>query len=148
MDLRTRNKLRALKIYSDILNLIQETANLFPGGFQNFCEPVDLTYAPNFPPFKHTSVVVILFYVKLWRQKLCLYSLMAQMVENLPVMQETWVQSLGREDPLEKGMTIHSSILAWRIPWVEEPWWASPWGCKELDMTKELTLSLSDQEEL
>ena len=69
------------------------------------------------------------------------------MVKNPPAMQETWVQSLGREDPL-KGMTIHSSILAWRIPWVEEPWWASPWGCKELDMTKELTLSLSDQEEL
>ena len=48
-------------------------------------------------------------------------SLEAQMVENLPVMQETWVQSLSREDPLEKGIATHSSILAWRIPWTEEP---------------------------
>ena len=41
-------------------------------------------------------------------------------VENLPVRQETWVQSLGQEDPLEKGMATHSSILAWRIPWTED----------------------------
>ena len=46
---------------------------------------------------------------------------MAQMVKNLPAMQETLVQSLGQEDPLEKGMATHSSILAWRIPWTEEP---------------------------
>ena len=46
---------------------------------------------------------------------------MAQMVKSLPAVQETWVQSLGREDPLEMGMTTHSSILAWRIPWTEEP---------------------------
>ena len=46
---------------------------------------------------------------------------MAQMVENLPVMQEMQVPSLGREDSLEKGMTTHSSILAWRIPWTEGP---------------------------
>ena len=46
-------------------------------------------------------------------------SLVAQMVKNLPAMQETWVQSLGQEDPLEKGKAIHSSILAWRIPWTE-----------------------------
>ena len=43
------------------------------------------------------------------------------MVKKLPEMQETWIQSLGREDPLEKGMATHSSILAWRIPWTEEP---------------------------
>ena len=43
------------------------------------------------------------------------------MVNNLPAMQETQVQSLGREDPLEKGMATHSSTLAWRIPWTEEP---------------------------
>ena len=48
-------------------------------------------------------------------------SLVAQMVKHLPTMQETWVQSLGQEDPLEKGMATHSSILAWRIPWTEEP---------------------------
>ena len=46
---------------------------------------------------------------------------MAQMVKNLPATQETRVQSLGREDSLEKGMAIHCSILAWRIPWTEEP---------------------------
>ena len=43
------------------------------------------------------------------------------MVKNLPAVQETWVQSLGQEDPLEKEMTPYSSILAWRIPWAEEP---------------------------
>ena len=51
-------------------------------------------------------------------------------------MQETWVRSMGREDPLEKEMAIHSSILAWRIPWTEEPGSYSPWGHKELDMTE------------
>jgi len=45
----------------------------------------------------------------------------AQSVKNLPAMRETWVQSLGQEDSLEKGVTVHSSILAWRIPWTEEP---------------------------
>ena len=44
---------------------------------------------------------------------------MAQMIKNLPAVQETCVQSLGQEDPLEKGMATHSSILAWRIPWTE-----------------------------
>ena len=44
-------------------------------------------------------------------------SLVAQLVKNLPAMQDTWVQSLGWEDPLEKGMATHTSILAWRIPW-------------------------------
>ena len=48
-------------------------------------------------------------------------SLVAQAVKNLPVMQETWVQSMGWEDPLEEGMATHCSILAWRIPWSEEP---------------------------
>ena len=46
---------------------------------------------------------------------------MAQMVKNLPAMRETWVGSLGGEDPLEKGVAPHSRILAWRIPWTEEP---------------------------
>ena len=45
----------------------------------------------------------------------------AQLVKNLPAMQQTQVQSLGWEDPLEKGMATHSSVLAWRIPWAEEP---------------------------
>ena len=46
---------------------------------------------------------------------------MAQMVKNLPAMRETWLRSLGWEDPLENGMAIHFSIPAWRIPWTEEP---------------------------
>ena len=45
------------------------------------------------------------------------------MIKNLPAMQETWVQSLGQEDPLEKGMATYSIILAWRILWTEEPGW-------------------------
>ena len=45
----------------------------------------------------------------------------AQMVKNLPATQETWVRSLGQEDPLEKGLAIHSSILGWKIPQIEEP---------------------------
>ena len=48
-------------------------------------------------------------------------ALVAQMVKNVPEMQETWVQFLDQEEPLEKGMATHSSILAWRIPWTEEP---------------------------
>ena len=67
---------------------------------------------------------------------------MAQKVKNLSTMQETQVRSLGWEDPLEKGMATHSSILAWRIPWIEEPS-GLLWGCKELGMTEQLTLSLS-----
>ena len=47
--------------------------------------------------------------------------LVAEMVKNLPAMQETWVRSLDQEDPLEKGMVTHSSTLAWRTPWTEEP---------------------------
>ena len=47
--------------------------------------------------------------------------MVAQLVKNLPAMQDTWVQSLGWEDPLEKGKATHSSILAWRVPWTEEP---------------------------
>ena len=48
-------------------------------------------------------------------------SLVTQTVKNLPAMQESWVQFLGQEDPLEKGMATHSSFLAWRIPWTKEP---------------------------
>ena len=62
------------------------------------------------------------------------------MVKNLPAMQETQVRLLGREDPLEKGMATHTSILAWRIPWTEEPGGYSPWGLKESDTTERLTL--------
>ena len=71
-------------------------------------------------------------------------SLVAQKVKNLPAMWETQVQSLGQKDPLEKGMDTQFSILAWRIPWTEEPGRLySSWGRKELDMTERLTRSLS-----
>ena len=55
-------------------------------------------------------------------------SLVAQTVKNPPAIRETWVQSLGWEDPLEKGMATHSGILAWRIPTTEEPGWATVHG--------------------
>ena len=54
------------------------------------------------------------------------------MVRNLSVTQETWVQSLGQEDPLEEQMTTHSSILAWRIPWIEEPGGLQSIGLQEV----------------
>ena len=62
----------------------------------------------------------------------------AQTVKNPPAMQETWVRPLGGEDPLEKGMATHSSILAWRISGTEEPGGLQNWGHKELD-TSEVT---------
>jgi len=62
--------------------------------------------------------------------------MVAHMVKNLPAMQKTWVQSLGQEDPLEKGMATHSSILAWRILWTQEPDGLQSMGSKESDMVK------------
>ena len=63
--------------------------------------------------------------------------LVAQLVTNLPAMQEAWVQSLGWEDPLEKGTATHSNILALRIPWT-----VFPWIHKESDTTEQISLSL------
>ena len=65
-------------------------------------------------------------------------SLVVQLIKNPPAMWETWVQSLGWEDPLEKGKATHSSILAWRIPWTIQS--MSPWGHKESDTTEQLSL--------
>ena len=65
-------------------------------------------------------------------------SLVAQLVKNPPTMWETWVQSLGWEDPLDTGKATHSSVLAWRMPWLY-----SPWGFKESDTTEQLSLPLS-----
>ena len=59
-------------------------------------------------------------------------ALVAQKVKNLPAIQETWVQFLGWEDALEKGMASHSSILAWRIPWTEEPGRLKSMGSKRV----------------
>ena len=61
---------------------------------------------------------------------------MAQRLKRLPAMWETWVRSLGQEDPLEKEMASHSSILAWRIPWMEELGGLQSTGRKESDMTE------------
>ena len=67
---------------------------------------------------------------------------MAEMVKNPPAMQETWVQSLGEEGPLEKEITSHSNILAWRISWTEEPGrLPHPWSHKDSDPTEQLILT-------
>ena len=70
---------------------------------------------------------------------------MAQLVKNPPAMQKTWVESLGREDPLEKEMATHSSILAWRIPWMEEPGGLQSMGLQRVgyDCTTSLSLFMS-----
>ena len=66
--------------------------------------------------------------------------LVAQTVKRLPAMWETRVRSLGQEDPLEKEMATHSSILAWRIPWMEEPGGLQSMGLQESDTTEQLHL--------
>ena len=63
-------------------------------------------------------------------------SLVAQMVNNLPALRETWVRSLGRDDPLEEGMATHSSVLAWRIPMDRGTWQATVHGVTESDTSE------------
>ena len=63
-------------------------------------------------------------------------SIVEPRLKHLPAIWETWVRSLGREDPLEKEMATHSSILAWRIPWTEELGGLQSMGHRELDMTE------------
>ena len=73
-------------------------------------------------------------------------SLVAQLVKNPPAVRETWVQSLGWEDPLEEGMPTYSSILAWRIPMDREAWRATVHGvAKELDMSEQLNNNSVDK---
>ena len=74
------------------------------------------------------GIYYIISYIYLWA------SLVAKLVKNLSAMQETQVQSLGQEDPLEKEMTTHSTILASRIPWTEEPGRLHSMGSQESDM--------------
>ena len=71
-------------------------------------------------------------------------SLVAQRLKRLPAMRETWVLSLGREDPLEKGMATHSGILAWRIPWTEEPSGLQSMGSQRVDTTERLHFALKE----
>ena len=78
-----------------------------------------------------TTFMTIIIHIKT-------FSLLAQMVKKLPAIRETWVQSLGWEDLLEKEMATHSSTLAWKIPWTERLVGYSPCGHKESDMTERL----------
>ena len=68
-------------------------------------------------------------------------SLVAQMVKNLPTMQETWVQSLGLEDPLEDGVATHSNVIAWRIPMDRGTWQGTVHGVAEEDQTEQPSTS-------
>ena len=72
-------------------------------------------------------------------------SLLAQRLKRLPAMRETWVRSLGQEDPLEKEMSTHSSILAWRIPWTEELGGLQSMGSQRVGHNRATSLSLSTQ---
>ena len=83
---------------------------------------------------------VVILFLNCWILFHCRTSLVTQMVRNLPAMQETQVLSLDLDNPLEKGMATHSSILAWGIPWTEEPGGLySPWGRKKSATTERLT---------
>ena len=106
----------------------------------------DLIYqpAPDTVNYTYFSFLSLFFFFLNWNRidtALCKAgaSLVAQTVKNLPAMQETQDQSLGREDPLQSGMETHPSILTWRIPWAEEPGNHGPWGRKESGMTERLT---------
>ena len=68
------------------------------------------------------------------------------MVKHLPAMQETWVQSLGQEDPLEKEMATHSGTLAWKIPWMEEPGRLQSMGSQSRTRLRDFTFFLSKDE--
>ena len=131
-----------------------------PSTFHKYSHLCDLTYASHSFGvfFPHTSIlsflylayfhiyspfIYLLFEVFLQKHQI---SLVAWRVENLPAVPETWVRSLDQEDPMEKGMATHSRILAWRIPWIEEPGRLyNPWGHKESDMTERLSLSKNTQ---
>ena len=69
--------------------------------------------------------------------------LVVQMVKRLPAVQDTWVPSPGQDDPLEKEVATHCSILAWEIPWTEELAGSSPWDQKELDTTQQLLFNFT-----
>ena len=93
-----------------------------------------------FTYFMYISILLELFFVFFFFPLPMLYleleltSLIAHLIKNLPAMQETWVRSLGWEDPLEKEMATHSTILAWRVPWTEESGGLLSMGSQESDM--------------
>ena len=103
-------------------------------------ETLDLRVGKGFELMKPSSVQVpMISHLLEWN--LLPASLVAQTVKNLPALLETWVRSLGREDPPEKGMATHSSILAWRIPWTKEP--RGLQSTQRVKTTEWLTISLS-----
>ena len=122
---------------SPICTLVQQSYTGFPGssaGKESACNARD---PGSIPGLGRSSGVGIGYPFQFsWA------SLVAQTVKNLPAMQETLVLSLGWEDLLEKAMATHSSILAWRTPWTEEPGRLQSMGHKELDMTEQLSPSL------
>ena len=87
----------------------------------NFMEPIPFDLLKSFF-INHflSSYNLLFFFIKVYFYSL-FKSFSAQRLKRLPAIWETWVRSLGQEDPLEKDMATHSSILAWRIPWREEP---------------------------
>ena len=106
-----------------------EKEKVFPGGKESTCNPGDPSAIPGLGRYPEEGLGYPLQYSQA--------SLVAQMVKNLPAMQETWVRSLGWEDPLEEGMATHSGILAWRIPHGQRSLADySLWSCKESDMTE------------
>ena len=96
-----------------------------------------LSSGPPGKPFMVHLHQVFSINVALWA------SLVAQIIKNPPAMQETWVQSQEWEDPLEKGMATHYSILAWQIQWTEESVSYNTWDCKELDMTQQVKIGVT-----
>ena len=117
MGLGVQNRINS-DVQRDVIFLIPQSCEVM------FVPPI-LSGYPSGLPLAHTA--------SLWNQLGA--SLVAQMVNNLPAMWETQVPSLGQEDPLEKGITTHSSVLAWRIPWTEEPEGLQSMGCKKSDTT-------------
>ena len=89
------------------------------------------------------SVITLMLLFHFWRSYMTLASLVVQLVKNLPEMPETRVQSLEWEDSLEKGISNHSSILVWRIPWTEKPCRLQLMGSQRVDTTKWLTLYMT-----
>ena len=94
--------------------------------------PVSATDYEHWPRTRHSIPACSLFFFKMDDNN-------SMTAKNLPAMQETWVLSLSREDPLEEGMATHSSILAWRIPWIEEPGRLQSIGSQKADTTERLT---------
>ena len=104
------------KVMSLLFNILSSFLTTFPPRSKCLLIPwLQSSFSAILEPKKIKSLTLSIFY-----PSIC-HDLVAQMVKHLPTMQETWVQSLGWEDLLEKEMANHSSILAWKIPWMEEP---------------------------